>query len=84
MKQFSKQEPIKAWSTQWMIDNQLHPPLVANVDFSKTYAEKQELKLEKLHHKLAKKNPDYQTNQDYLLAAIAKSNVNMNIIISKL
>ena len=84
MKNFSKVEPIKPWSAQWMIDNNLQYPFLNEVSFTKTHAEKAELKLEKLHNKLAKQSSNYQVNQDYLLAAIAKSKPNFNIVISKL
>lgn len=80
----NSKEPIKTWSNQWMIDNEYHPPLVTNVDFTKTTAEKAELKVEKLHNKLAMKNPNYRDNQMHLMAEMAKSKPRFNILISTL
>jgi hypothetical protein len=80
----NKVEPIKSWSAQWMIEHELWHPPVTPVDFTKTTAEKAELKVEKLHHKLAKQSSNYQVNQDYLLAAIAKSKPRFNVFITTL
>ena len=80
----NKVEPIKSWSAQWMIEQGLWHPLVTPVDFTKTTAEKAELKLEKLHHKLAKTNSNYKTNQLQLLAEMAKSKPRFNVFITTL
>lgn len=80
----NKTEPIKSWSAQWMIEQGLWHPPVTLVDFTKTTAEKAELKLEKLHHKLAKLNASYKTNQLQLLAEMAKSKPRFNVFITTL
>lgn len=79
----NKVEPIKV-SPQWLIDNNLQYPFLVPVDFAKTTAEKAELKLEKLHHKLAKLNAGYKTNQLQLLAEMAKSKPRFNVFITTL
>lgn len=79
----NKVEPIKV-SPQWLIDNNLQYPFLVPVDFTKTTAEKAELKLEKLHHKLAKLNAGYKTNQLQLLAEMAKSKPRFNVFITTL
>jgi hypothetical protein len=84
MKHFNKVEPIKSWSAQWMIEHELWHPPVTLVDFTKTTAEKLELKLEKLHHKLAKQNANYKSNQLQLLADLAKSKPRFNVFITTL
>ena len=80
----NKVEPIKSWSAQWMIEQGLQHPHVTPVDFTKTLAEKAELKLEKLHHKLVKLNDSYKTNQLQLLADLAKSKPRFNVFITTL
>jgi hypothetical protein len=80
----NKVEPIKSWSAQWMIEQGLGHPPVTPVDFTKTTAEKAELKLEKLHHKLAKLNVNYKSNQLQLLADLAKSKPRFNVFITTL
>lgn len=80
----NKVEPIKSWAAQWMIEHDIQHPFVTPVDFTKTTAEKAELKLEKLHHKLAKLNASYKTNQLQLLAEMAKSKPRFNVFITTL
>jgi uncharacterized membrane protein len=67
-----------------MIEHELWHPPVTSVDFTKTTAEKAELKVEKLHHKLAKLNANYKSNQLQLLADLAKSKPRFNVFITTL
>jgi hypothetical protein len=82
---FSK-EPIKTWSNQWMIDNGYHHLHVTLIDFKKANSDKLELKLEKVHHKIAKALPSYNTNQLQLLREVADKlkNVRFNFKLSTL
>lgn len=81
---YNSKEPIKSWSSQWMIENNLQYPFLVPTSFKKTEQEKVELANAKIAHKKAVKLSDYKANQVILLGQIAKSHPRFNIVVSHL